>query len=53
MKNENNNKKIIAEVEIRLGVKVYKLEIGGQFRWICIIGLCLIKFFYSLIEKYF
>lgn len=55
MKNENNNnnKKIIAEVEIRLGLKVYKMEIHSQFRWLWLIAFYLIKYFYEFVEKYF
>tara|TARA_Y100001935_G_scaffold231724_1_gene212982 strand:- start:2031 stop:2192 length:162 start_codon:yes stop_codon:yes gene_type:complete len=52
MKNESNNKKIIAEIEIRLGLKVYKMEINGQFRWLWILGVILLKWIYNFYESF-
>jgi len=46
MSNEIKNKKIIAELEIRIGIKVYKIEIGSKIRWIWIIGIIFLKLLY-------
>lgn len=53
MKEQINNKKIIAEVEIRIGLKVYKMEINSQFRWLWVLGIFLVKWIYNFAEGFF
>ena len=47
---ENKNKKIIAEVEIRFGVKIYKLEVTSKFKWLFIATLIAMKMIMSGLE---
>ncbi len=52
MKDQNNNKKIIAEVEVRVGLKVYKLEINSQFRWLFVLAILFVKFLFHFLRDH-
>ncbi|MBY0315667.1 MAG: hypothetical protein K2Q26_09120 [Bdellovibrionales bacterium] len=51
MENKNNSRKIIAEIEVRVGLRVYKMEINSQFRWAWILGIILMKWIYNFFEN--